>query len=89
MFDLTGSVGADVVIPDPTVPTFVQQGWAQDKLPRECEKAKGDKHVLPVATMVPLVMTTFGKLGPFAVAYLNSLADVACSVGLVERLRRP
>ena len=35
--------------------------------------------------MVPLVMTTFGKLGPSAVAYLNYLADVACSVGLVDR----
>ena len=35
--------------------------------------------------MVPLVMTTFGKLGASTVAYLNSLADVACSVGLVDR----
>ena len=35
--------------------------------------------------MVPFVMTTFGQFGPSAVAYLNSLADVSCSVGLVDR----
>ena len=30
--------------------------------------------------MIPLVMTTFGNLGP-AESYLQSLADVACSTG--------
>ena len=28
---------------------------------RECERAKREKHVLNGATMIPLVMTTFGK----------------------------
>jgi len=35
--------------------------------------------------MVPLVMTTFGKLGPSAQGFLQSLADVACSTGVVDR----
>ena len=35
--------------------------------------------------MIPLVMTTFGKLGPSAESYLKSLADVACSTGCVYR----
>ena len=35
--------------------------------------------------MIPLVMTTFGKLGPSAESYLKSLADVACSTGSVDR----
>ena len=35
--------------------------------------------------MIPLVMTTFGKLGPSAESYLKSLADVACSTGFVDR----
>ena len=33
----------------------------------------------------PLVMTTFGKLGPSAQGFLQSLADVACSTGVVYR----
>ena len=37
------------------------------------------------ATMIPLVMTTFGKLGPSAESYLKSLADDACSAGFVDR----
>ena len=37
------------------------------------------------ATMIPLVMNTFGKLGPYAESYLKSLADVACSTGFVHR----
>ena len=52
---------------------------------RECARAKQNKHVVNGATMVPLVMTTFGKLGPHAEAYLQSLADVACSTGGVDR----
>ena len=35
--------------------------------------------------MIPLVMTTFGKLGPSAESYLKKLADVACSTGCVHR----
>ena len=52
---------------------------------RECEGGKRDKHVLNGATIVPLVMTTFGKLGPSAEAYLQRLADVGCSTGVVDR----
>ena len=42
-------------------------------------------HALNGAIMVPLLMTTFGELGPSADAYLHSLADVACSTGVVDR----
>jgi hypothetical protein len=35
--------------------------------------------------MVPFVMSTFGKLGPAAEGYLQSLASVACSTGVVDR----
>ena len=41
--------------------------------------------MLDGATTIPLVMTTFGKLGPSAESYLQSLADVACSTGVVNR----
>jgi hypothetical protein len=49
--------------------------------------AKTRKHVLNGATMVPLVMSTFGKLGPAAEGYLTNLASVACSTGVVDRGR--
>jgi hypothetical protein len=35
--------------------------------------------------LVPLVMSTFGKLGPAAEGYLQNLATVACSTGVVDR----
>ena len=35
--------------------------------------------------MVPLVTSTFGKMGPSAQGFLQSLADVACSTGVVDR----
>ena len=35
--------------------------------------------------MIPLVMSTFGKLCPSAESYLQSLADVACSTACVDR----
>ena len=35
--------------------------------------------------MVPLVVTTFGKLGPSGQGFLQSLVDVACSTGVVDR----
>jgi hypothetical protein len=41
--------------------------------------------VLNGATMVPLVMSTFGKLGPAAEGYLQNLASVACSTGVLDR----
>ena len=34
--------------------------------------------------MIPLVMSTFGMLGPSAESYLQSLADVACSTGFID-----
>ena len=63
---------------------YVERGWDESRLLRECERAKREKHVLNGATMIPLVMTTFGKLGPSAESYLKSLADVACSTGFVD-----
>jgi hypothetical protein len=41
--------------------------------------------VLNGATMDPLVMSTFGNLGPAAEGYLQNLASVACSTGVVDR----
>jgi hypothetical protein len=41
--------------------------------------------VLNAATMVPLAISTFGKLGPGAEGYLQNLASVACSTGVVDR----
>ena len=35
--------------------------------------------------MVRLLMYAFGKLGPSAQGFLQSLADVACSTGVVDR----
>ena len=35
-------------------------------------------------TMLLLVVTTFGKLGPSAQGFLQSLADVACSTRVVD-----
>ena len=61
MFDMAGSIGVDVKIADPTAPSYVQRGWDESRLWRECERAKREKHVLNGATMIPLVMTTFGK----------------------------
>ena len=69
----------------PTAPSYVQRGWDESRLLRECERAKREKHVLNGATMILLVMSTFGKLGPSAELYLKSLADVACSTGSVDR----
>ena len=42
----------------------------------ECEGAKRNKHVLNGATMVPLVVSTFGKLVPSAQGFLHSFTDV-------------
>ena len=57
---MAGSIGADVMITDPTAPSDVQRGWDESRLLRECERAKREKHVLNGATMIPLVVTTFG-----------------------------
>ena len=60
-------------------------GKSEAALFRDAKKAKSRKHVLNGATMVPLVMSTFGKLGPAAECYLQNLATVACSTGVVDR----
>jgi hypothetical protein len=83
VFDTSGSVGCDVTIVDPTCPTYL--GKSESALFRDAEKAKSRKHVLNGATMVPLVMSTFGKLAPAAEGYLQNLASVACSTGVVDR----
>ena len=75
----------DVMITYPTAPSYVQRGWDESRLLRECERAKREKHVLNGATMILLVMSTFGRLGPSAESYLKKLADVACSTGCVDR----
>ena len=72
VFDLAGSIGADVMITDPNAPSYVETGWDESRLLRECERAQREKHVLNGATMIPLVMTTFGKLGPSAESYLKT-----------------
>jgi hypothetical protein len=83
VFDLSGSVGADVMIVDPTAPSYSRLDEA--KLFSKYETLKREKHVLNGATMVPLVMTSFGKLGPAAEDFLHSLATIACSTGVVDR----
>jgi hypothetical protein len=61
-------------------------GKFESVLFREAEQAKTSKHVLNGGTMVPLVLSTFGKLGPAAEGYLQSLASVACSTDVVDRV---
>ena len=39
---------------------------------RECEVANRAEHDLSCAAMVPLLMTTFGKLNPSAQGFLQS-----------------
>ena len=78
MFDMVGSIGADVIITDPTAPSYVQRGWDESRLLRSVS-------VPSERSMIPLVMTTLGKLGPSAETYLKSLADVSCSSGCVDR----
>ena len=81
---MAGSIGADVMIVDPTGPCYVRRGLDEARLFSECEGAKRNKHVLNGATMVPWVVPTFGKLGPSAQGFLLSLADVSCSTGVVD-----
>ena len=85
VFDLAGSIGADVMVTDPTAPSYVERGWDESRLLRECERAKREEHVLNEASMIPSVMTTFGKVGPSAESYLQRVADVTFSTGFVDR----
>jgi hypothetical protein len=52
---------------DPTFPSYL--GKSESDLFREAEQAKTRKHVLKGTAMVPLVMSSFGKLGPAAEGY--------------------
>ena len=45
LFDMAGSVGADVTIVDPTAPCYVKRGLDEARLLRECEAGKHNKHV--------------------------------------------
>ena len=85
LFDMAGSVGADVMIVDPSAPCYVKRGLDEARLFSECEGGKRNKHVLNGAAMVPLVVTTFGKLGPSAQGFLQSLAGIACLTGVEDR----
>ena len=54
VFDMAGSIGADAMMTDPTASSYVQKGWDESGLLRECERAKRSKHVLNGATtMIP------------------------------------
>ena len=71
LFDIAGSVGVDVMKVDPTAPCYVQRGMDEARLFSECERAKCNKHVLIGATLVSLVVTTFGKPGLSAQGFLH------------------
>ena len=85
LLDMAGSIGVDVMIAGPTAPHNLRRGLNEATLFSNREGAKRNKHVLNGATMLPLVVTAFGKLGPSARGFLQSLADVACSTGVVDR----
>ena len=55
VFDLAGSIGADVMITDPNAPSYVQKGLDESRLLRERERAKREKHVLNVGIMLYFV----------------------------------
>jgi hypothetical protein len=78
-----GSVGCEVTIVVPIVSFLPAEVYIC--LFCEAEEAKTRKHVLNGATMVPLGMSTFRKLGPDAEGYLQNLATVANSTGGVDR----
>jgi hypothetical protein len=68
--DLSGSIGADVMIVDPTATAYSSLDDVQ--LFRKYETLKRKKHVLNGATMIPLVMP--------ALANLALLLRVTCRV---------
>ena len=78
MVHMTVSIAADVMIFDPTAPCYVRRGLDEASL--FSEGTKCSKHVLNGATMIPLVATPFGKPGPSAQGFLQSLDSVARSV---------
>ena len=74
------------MIIDPTAPCSVTRRLDEASLFSECEGGKHYKHVLNGATMVRSVLTTFSKLGLSAQGFLQSVADEACSTGVVNRV---
>jgi hypothetical protein len=83
VFDLSCNDGA-VTIVDPTAPSYSVLAEAQ--LLAKWETLKREKHVLNGVTMIPVVMTSFGEFGHAAEGELQSLATIACSMGLVDWL---
>jgi hypothetical protein len=83
VLDTSGSVGCDVTIVNPTCPSHLWK--SESDLFREAEQARTRKHVLNCANMVPLVMSTVGKFGPGAEGYLQNVATVTCSTGVIDR----
>jgi hypothetical protein len=87
VFDLSGiSVGADFMIVDPTAPCYgshctLLSGYDDAQLLRKINTMKHEKHDLSGATIVPLVMTSFGKLGPAGEGHSQSLATIAWATG--------
>ena len=46
LVDMAGSIGADVMIVDPTAPCCLRRGLDEASLCSECEGGKRNKHVL-------------------------------------------
>jgi hypothetical protein len=84
VFDTSGCVGCDVTmtIVDPTCPSCL--GQSKSGLFRAAEQAKTRTHVLNGATMVPLVMSPFGKLEPAAEGCLQNLVPRATDLWLAR-----
>jgi hypothetical protein len=83
VFDTFGSFGCDATIVDYTYLSYL--GKYKSVLFREAEQAKTQKHLLNVATMVPLVICLCGEFGPTAEGCLQNLATVTCSTIVVDR----
>ena len=81
MFDLAGSIGADVMIVDPAAPSYVEKGWDEARL---FSRLSVTSMFSNGTAMVPLVISTFSKMGP-AQGFLQILADVASSTCVVDR----
>lgn len=83
VFDLSGNSGDGNMIVALTAASY--STCSEARLPSCYEKLKRDNHALNGATMVPWVITTFGKLGASAEGYIQNLSTVACSTGVAGR----
>ena len=79
------NVGAAFMIVDPTAPSYVKRVLDEARLFSECDDGKRNKQVLNGATIVPLEMTTFKKLGSSAKGLFQTLVDVARSTLVAHR----